>query len=162
TTLRLVASAGLDASTLARWPAATPDDPNPSTTALREGRVVVIRPSERDLAYPASPVPEVLTTFVAPLQVEGRAVGTIGFRRPGDHVLASDDLDLLESFGEQCAQALERARLRDAERAAHDEAEELSRTLERMHEVTFGDELGRGTLLVEQAVCEAARAGFEA
>ena len=26
-----------------------------------------------------------------------------GFRRPGDHVLAPDGLDLLESFGEQCA-----------------------------------------------------------
>ncbi len=161
-TLRLVASEGIDATTLARWPAVTLDDPNPSTTALRESRVVVIRPAERAVAYPLSPVPDEITTLVAPLQVEGRAVGTIGFRRPGDHVLAPEGLDLLESFGEQCAQALERARLRDAERAARDEAEELSRTLERMHAVAFGRDLASGMLGAERAVCEAARAGFDA
>ena len=138
------------------------DDPNPSTTALRESRVVVIRPAERVLHYPLSPVAEEITTLVAPLQVEGRSVGTIGFRRHGDHVLAPDDHDLLESFGEQCAQALERARLRDAERAAREEAEELSRTLERMHDVAFGRDLAGGVLGAERAVCEAARAGFDA
>jgi signal transduction histidine kinase len=53
-----------------------------------------------------------------PLTVDGRVVGALGIDFPAGAAPTDDDRRLLLAFAQQCAQALERARLFEAERAA--------------------------------------------
>ncbi|HEU4642912.1 MAG TPA: ATP-binding protein [Gemmatimonadaceae bacterium] len=58
-----------------------------------------------------------------PLEFEGRVLGTVSFNFPDERAFADDERALLVAFGHQCAQALERARLFEAEQRARAEAE---------------------------------------
>jgi PAS domain S-box-containing protein len=58
-----------------------------------------------------------------PLQHAGRALGAIGLGFPPSHRFTVHERALLDAVGRHAAQALERARLLDAERDARDEAE---------------------------------------
>jgi PAS domain S-box-containing protein len=64
---------------------------------------------------------------LVPLAARERPMGLLVFDVPGGRTLDSRDRDLLVALGRQCAQALDRARLFAAERAARDEAEQASR-----------------------------------
>ncbi len=73
-----------------------------------------------------------------PLLVEGRVVGGISLSFPEARAFTEEDRQLAMALARQCAQALERARLYDAERAARAAAEaaaeEVKRTQERVIE----------------------------
>lgn len=60
---------------------------------------------------------------VVPLVVEGRVLGVLGAAFDSPRTFDEDDRSLALSVGQQCAQALERARLLDAERRARNDAE---------------------------------------
>jgi PAS domain S-box-containing protein len=59
-----------------------------------------------------------------PLTVEGRTIGAIGVSFPEPRDFPEEERTFMLALGRQCAQALERARLYEAERAARAEAEE--------------------------------------
>jgi PAS domain S-box-containing protein len=68
--------------------------------------------------------------FVAlPLRVEERTIGAFGFTFAQERTFTSEDLQFMDALGQQCALALERARLYAAERQSRAEAERLRDTL---------------------------------
>jgi PAS domain S-box-containing protein len=62
-----------------------------------------------------------------PLEFGGRVQGFVGMSWPTPHTVHDEERALLESLASQCAQAMERARLLEAERAARAEAHAASR-----------------------------------
>ncbi len=58
-----------------------------------------------------------------PLRFEERAIGVLTVYFVGPRAFADEDVALLSAFGEQCAQALERARLYAVAESARDDAE---------------------------------------
>ncbi len=71
-----------------------------------------------------------------PLLVEGRSIGALGFGFPTDRRFDGEARDFLRALADLCAQALERARLYDAERQARDAAQEAERRLALLVEIS--------------------------
>jgi K+-sensing histidine kinase KdpD len=67
-------------------------------------------------------------TISVPLMLAGRIIGVMSLRFAESRPFDADDRDLILAIAGQCAQALERARLFDAEREARDQAEKAVRT----------------------------------
>jgi PAS domain S-box-containing protein len=67
------------------------------------------------------------TWGAVPLSFEGRTLGAVGIRCPVERPLGSDEQAILLAIGQQCGQAIERARLHDATQRARAEAEQASR-----------------------------------
>jgi signal transduction histidine kinase/putative methionine-R-sulfoxide reductase with GAF domain len=76
------------------------------------------------------------STMLLPLVLNGRPVGMLELVVGADRDLADDDLSLLNALARQGAQALERARLYDAERRARAEAESAMESLRAVQVVT--------------------------
>lgn len=66
-----------------------------------------------------------------PLTVQDRTIGSLGVAWTEEHHVLPDELELLEAFAAQLAQALERIRATEAQRVATAEAQRLSETLQR-------------------------------
>ncbi|MGH7719851.1 MAG: sensor histidine kinase, partial [Gemmatimonadaceae bacterium] len=64
---------------------------------------------------------------VLPLLHDGHVIGVVGFIFVGDHAILREEREQMAAFAALCTQALERARLYEAERAARERAEEASR-----------------------------------
>jgi len=62
-----------------------------------------------------------------PISFEGKTLGAIGVRCVADRPLGRDEEAILLAIGQQCGQALERARLHDATQRARAEAEQANR-----------------------------------
>ena len=79
-----------------------------------------------------------------PLLVKGSVLGTIGLSFSTLQSFSDDDKGFAISLAQQCAQALERARLYEAERAARDEAESSRRRFEFLAQasITLSSSLG--------------------
>jgi PAS domain S-box-containing protein len=109
--------------------ATTVDRATPIGAALLQGDIVVCRSrADRDARFPS------LGPTYAPFEVTVALPLTIGSRRLGalvlyrrEAALSRDDMWVLQSFAQQSAQAIDRARLYDAAEVARREAEE-SRT----------------------------------
>ena len=155
--LRVCRSAGIDDQALARFDRIPIDADLPITDAMRTGELVLLESvAERDARYPAlAGVPAANRSFAAvPLLVDGKAIGGIVFSWPVERVFDDADSHFLLALARQASQAIERARLYEAERTARADAEEagermrflaeasrvLSSTLD--YEVTLAD-LGR-------------------
>jgi PAS domain S-box-containing protein len=67
-----------------------------------------------------------------PLRLEDRALGVMALSFAGPRTFDDDDRQLLSALGEQCAQALERARLYEAEREARAAAEQAIKSTRRL------------------------------
>ncbi|NUO63670.1 MAG: PAS domain S-box protein [Gemmatimonadaceae bacterium] len=101
-----------------------------TTTITSAGPVVCRSRSERDRRFPTTA--EVLASFevsvVLPLMSRGRPMGALAMhRRAGerpDEPLTDETLAFMQSFAQQCGQALERARLYESERQARRVAED--------------------------------------
>ena len=146
--LQLVHAAGYDAATLAPWRRLplTPDTPAGDAVARRTP-VVIGRRAEMAARYPAlrafiEATPSYAGSAAFPLvagAAEGAAadapvLGLAGFDFDAERDLAADDLRFLAALAQLCAQALERARLYEAEgaarRAAEAEREQLARLVD--------------------------------
>ncbi|HEV8613833.1 MAG TPA: PAS domain S-box protein, partial [Gemmatimonadales bacterium] len=110
-----------------RFPA---DARRPMADAVRTGQPVVVNTlADRNARYPelaslkavAGDGP--LSAF--PLLAYGRAVGALRLDFPTSRALGAEDLAYIQTLAQQCAQALERARLHDAERRARERAEQV-------------------------------------
>ena len=99
----------------------------PMAEVIRSGRPLFCPDrAERDARYPsvAGVLAPYQTTVVLPLASRGRTVGALSMHWRHDPALDPDVSAFIEAFAQQCGQALERARLYQAEQQARQEAEE--------------------------------------
>lgn len=124
--LVLVGSIGYDEGLMAEWQSFPVASPVPMSDVVRTGKTVTT-PSVEALhaAYPSlAHQPARPQSFVSvPLLLKGKITGAMGLSFLESPVLSPEDIYFLESLGQQCAQALERIRLYEEERAARRAAE---------------------------------------
>jgi PAS domain S-box-containing protein len=129
TEFELRAAHGFPEGTLDSWRRFPVDTPVMYREAVRTGQPVLYADLDAFLRdYPAlKDSPSLLgCAFAAlPLRVDGRVLGAFGFSFAHAQDFEPELLQFMESLGQQCALALERARLYDAERRAREEAEQL-------------------------------------
>ncbi|HYO65391.1 MAG TPA: PAS domain S-box protein, partial [Archangium sp.] len=112
-----------------RWRRYPLDTPVMYREAVRTGQPVLYGSLEaflRDYPEQAGSPALLGCAFAAlPLRVDGRILGAFGFSFEHEREFSPEDLQFMESLGQQCAVAIERARLYEAERQARAEAEQL-------------------------------------
>jgi PAS domain S-box-containing protein len=119
---------GLPEADAAKWRRFAASDEYPSTQAVRTGEPIFLRsPEEIRERFPALATGSDQYGFVAsavlPLVVAGVRVGTLGLNYTTPQPFDAGKRAYLAAVAQQCAQALERARLFEAERAARSESE---------------------------------------
>ena len=130
--LEVVRGVGFDPSVLARFERFPVAAPLPLSDAVRErGPVYVASLEERDARWPhlaeIYPTPRHGAWANLPLLAGERVLGGISLAFDGAREFDDGDRAFVESLARQCAQALDRARLYEAERRARAEAEAASR-----------------------------------
>jgi PAS domain S-box-containing protein len=126
--LILLDALGYPPETVARFRRLTRDAAFPLADVVRTGEPIVLTSAaERAARYPhladLRRANGAGAVAAIPLALDGRRLGAIGINFPEGVRLEDADRQVLLAMGQQCAQALERARLRDAERAARAAAE---------------------------------------
>lgn len=130
-----------------RFPA---DAPLPLADAVRLRQPVVLKTlAEQNARYPELAR---LKAFEAdgalvalPLLVRGRPVGAMRLAFPSPRNCSAEDLAYMQTVAQQCAQALERARLYDAEKQARGKAEQEVQERKRAEEALRESETRRPT-----------------
>jgi serine phosphatase RsbU (regulator of sigma subunit) len=117
--LALVASVGFTPEELAGWERIEATPKTPVGEAFRLGLPLLVDDAERRRRFPDLPGLGAPTASV-PLHTGERPIGALGFRFAAGRRFTDDDRALLTSLGDLCAQALERARLYDAEHRARE------------------------------------------
>jgi PAS domain S-box-containing protein len=128
--LELVEQRGYPREVAGGWKRFPLDANVPIAESVRRAEIVIVSsPRERDRLYPELSGTQVVypVSLSVPLVVEGERLGAmgLGFREGRD--FSDDDRALMLALARQCAQAIRRARLYEAERAARREAEESER-----------------------------------
>jgi PAS domain S-box-containing protein len=119
-TIEIVAQRGYERSILAGWESFPLASDTPMAKAIREGTPFFFRSSaERDAAFPNLTRPDVPSHALAilPLVLEGRAIGGIAFTFPTEVEFDAERRALKATLAQQAAQAIDRVRLYQAERA---------------------------------------------
>jgi GAF domain-containing protein/anti-sigma regulatory factor (Ser/Thr protein kinase) len=138
--LEVVFDLGYPKDLISRFRRLPVDADLPLAQALRDGRPVLIG-SRKDMADRFAGLADVAMpgskAFAAvPLRFEGRSLGVLVTSFPAERTFDQDDVAFLEALARQSAQALERARLFEAERAARDAAEANAVRTARLQEIT--------------------------
>ena len=131
TALRLASSIGLDPQQLTAWREALLAARIPLAAAVRDGRELLYEAraaweSEFPHLSDALQMADIGAQIALPLSAEGRTAGAIGILFRGPRRFRNEDRVLLQAVAGQVGQALERARLYEAERRARAEAQEAS------------------------------------
>ena len=113
----------------------------PVTDALKQARAVYLETAtEYEARYPriAAHYPPIMSFAKAcmPLELEGRRMGCLALAFPSPRRFEAAERAGLDALAVRCAQALDHARLSDAERAARAVAEQVLARLERLHAFT--------------------------
>ena len=111
----MVATFGFSEEETAAWRRFPLSQRTPIGEAIESGRPVFLNEGERESLFPASGGGGAPTASV-PLRVGDQTLGALGFRFERGHVFDDDEREFAVTMGEQCAYALERARVYDAER----------------------------------------------
>ncbi|MBD0319500.1 MAG: PAS domain S-box protein, partial [Gemmatimonadetes bacterium] len=130
--LELVGHEGYAPEALEKWRTFSRHTPVPLADSVRTGEPVVLRSvGERAARYPhlagGGGYPAILSV---PLSVEGEVLGALGLGFAHEQALGEEEVALAMALGRQCAQAVRRANLLQAERGARREVESLG---ERLH-----------------------------
>ncbi len=131
TAFSIVRAVGYPPEMVEPWRRIPADTRVPFADAVRSGESVLLR-SAQELGdrYPQLAAAPNSTGYQAvatiPLLADGRAIGALGLSFAESQPFDADDVAFMLALSRQCAQALERARLYDAERAARDRAETAS------------------------------------
>ena len=138
---RYAGSRGVADSDVAKWLSGI-GDPPALTTAIQSREALWLRnrgdllrrfPRFDEIATPS----ERLQALVAlPLEIEGRILGGIAFSFAEEQRFGDAQRDFLLTLAELSAQALDRARLYEAERRAREEAAEANRRLQLLSEAS--------------------------
>ncbi len=131
TSLDLVATFGFSPDELAGWERIDLSHRTPIGDAYALGLPIVLGPGQRERRFPASGGQGAPTASV-PLHTGEQLIGALGFRFAFGHEFSEADRALVASLGDHCAQALERARLYDAEHRAREALALLATVGERL------------------------------
>lgn len=130
--LEMVGAVNYSESALGKWQRLSIDQNVPLADAVRSGVPVIIESfNDFQNRYPAlSSLPAMtgssgLVAF--PLIIEGRILGALGLSFPAPQHFSDDDRAFMSALAQQCAQALERARLYENEKNLRREAEAANR-----------------------------------
>ncbi len=156
--LELVAATGYSDDVLREFARFPLDSGTPLATAVRTRSAVWIESADQwengfpELAAARQGLPMRASASI-PLLVKGNAFGALGFSFEDYRTFGDDDKAFALSLAQQCAQALERARLYEAERAARDEAENARRRFEFLAQasITLSSSLDYSTTLASVA-----------
>lgn len=132
TRFELVRAIGYPPQVLEAWQYFPADAPVPIADAVRSRQPVLLESLEaRNASYPNLGDLHLVTGSGAlaaiPLIVDERALGGIGLSFPGSRAFSEEDRGFMLTLAHQCAQAIERSRLYEAERRARAEAEAANR-----------------------------------
>jgi PAS domain S-box-containing protein len=134
--VELVATYGFSDDETAPWRRFPLSPRTPIGEAIERGRPIFIDEGERESLFPDVEGRGAATASV-PLRIADETVGALGFRFARGHVFDDDEREFAVTMGEQCAYALERARVYDAERRGRGAlgllaaiGEQLARSLE--------------------------------
>jgi PAS domain S-box-containing protein len=134
--VEVVATFGFTEEEVAGWRHFPLSQRTPIGEAIESGRPVFLDEGERERRFPDSGGRGAPTASV-PLRVDDRTLGALGFRFERGHVFDDAQRAFAMTLGEQCAFALERARVFDAERRGRGAlsllaavGEQLARSLE--------------------------------
>ncbi|GAA2725167.1 SpoIIE family protein phosphatase [Cellulomonas aerilata] len=112
------------------------DSANPAAWTARTGQRLILPTVADGLAF--DPVMEEVYRVTGrrgwvalPLQVREECLGSLAVAWLDEHEPSSDELDVLNTFAAQCAQALDRLQALDAERAAASAVARMSESLQR-------------------------------
>jgi signal transduction histidine kinase len=130
--LDLMAVSGLPSDVADAWRRFPVTSPVPLADAVRTNdSVMLTSPDDIARRYPGlAPVLErvnVRAMIVMPMIVDGRPLGSLAFSFNGPRAFDENDVLFTRTLGQQCVQALERARLFGAEQSARAEAEAANR-----------------------------------
>ncbi|MGQ0601500.1 MAG: PAS domain S-box protein, partial [Anaerolineales bacterium] len=130
------------------------DAPTPGADVCRTGEAVWLASREAFAArYPTFAQPDETADYeaaaIVPLQTEGRRLGALSFRYPGAQSFSEEDREFILTLAGQCAQALERARLFEAELLSRKGAERATERVKQLQNMTAA--LAR-VLTVEQVL----------
>jgi GAF domain-containing protein len=122
-TVSIVQAAGYSTAVQERWQSFPVSADLPASEAIRTGKAVYLRSlDDRDARYPVfrdTPGVDDGAFAIVPLAVEtGRVLGALAIGFPSARDFGAEDRDFLSTLAGLTAQALERARLHDAEAAA--------------------------------------------
>lgn len=161
-TLELIGHHGIAESVVKAIGRIDIDDDLPSAMALRKLESVFVEtPEEYAAQFPAlwarAESGELRTRafWCAPLVMHGRAIGLLGIGFFKAHTFGDEDRSFITTVARQCGQALERARLYDAERRANDRLQliaEASRVLSST--LDFQETLENFTRFLVPLVCD--------
>lgn len=127
TTIEILREFGYDAELISAWRRFSVDRPSPMGEAVRTAAPIWLEsPAERAARYPElAPTSSGDGSWVAlPLLAKGRPIGAIGLSFAEPRQFEADDQAFMLTLAQQCAQALDRARLyaeTEAAVAARDE-----------------------------------------
>jgi len=129
--LELLDSVGYDPKVVAMWRRFSIASATPMAEAARtRTNVFVLSLEERARRYPDLPSPRSGHEHVAmaslPLVMLGRTLGVLGITWESPRELSDEERELVGAVGKHCAQALDRARLYEAEQRARAQAERAS------------------------------------
>jgi len=127
--LRLVASEGYGDGIAERWSRFPLDRSTPLGAAIRDRKPIVVSGmEERDRRFPGvdRPTdPHHVAWAALPMESGGSVLGGLGLSFKEDRGFDADELAFMTNLARQCAIAIERARLFDAEREANIRARRL-------------------------------------
>ena len=134
--VEMVATSGFSEDEIGSWRRFPLSQRTPLGEAIEHGRPVFLSDGERETRFPESGGRGAPTASV-PLRVGDATLGALGFRFARGHVFDDEERAFAVTLGEQCAYALERARIYDAERRGRGAlgllaaiGEQLARSLE--------------------------------
>jgi PAS domain S-box-containing protein len=141
--LRVVAALGFSDDARRGWDARPLSAASPITEAIRDQRVLWYRDAAERAARWDGPAPAGFEAAVlVPLLLDDRALGGWALAFPEPRAFADDECAFLLTLGRQAAQALERARLFEAEREARRRAEALQRLTAALVRLRALEEIG--------------------
>jgi GAF domain-containing protein len=115
--VELVSAHGFTDEELTGWRRFPLAQRTPLGEAIESGKPVFLDEGQREERFPDSGGSGAPTASV-PLRVGPTTLGALGFRFERGHVFDDSEREFAVTLGEQCAHALERARVYDAERRA--------------------------------------------
>jgi K+-sensing histidine kinase KdpD len=146
TTLRTLGVTGHPVESLEAWREFATDAPVPIAEAIRARAMLIMESDDELLArYPQLATTRLSTseatsnrgaTLVLPLVLGNQVLGAIGLSFPTTRRFDADEQGFIQSLGELCAQALDRARLHDEAYQARQAAERSSAQLHALQAVT--------------------------
>jgi two-component system phosphate regulon sensor histidine kinase PhoR len=128
--LEIVHATGLKPGVRERWQRISIADQLPLAEAFRTGEELWLEPAELSRRFPPFAAARAGEEFgivaALPLMAGDRPVGVLAFRFPPERLVDGDDRSFASTLTDECSEAVERARLYEAEQRARARAEQLA------------------------------------